>query len=370
MRRTAFTTRIDADPTDWHLLRHPPTSALLLQARGGSQLLCSLSDETPSARATPAPRRSTWRRRSTTSTPSPISASGRSRPWAGLRTFASDRNPVFGWDDAVDGFFWLVGQGGCGIVTSPIAGQLTAALLRGEDLADECARAQADAGDPGAAPDELSGRLSEADHVQVVRIERQRFEPDVVAHLVFTASSSADERATSSSTAQPVRVEHRDAGLLARRSLRLDEAIEVGADVGERHLLTLAFGEALLEGVGNDVRRPAELDGEFELAGKSAPGVRGATAVRTGRRPDRRRCRPRCRYRGRRPRRPSPRACRRPERTRRDEGDAACERVSRSGRGIEADDAFDATDPEMTWIWVTAWAPRPITPTVTGCRRP
>jgi D-arginine dehydrogenase len=52
--------------------------------------------------------------------------------WAGLRTFAPDRLPVFGWDGAVEGFFWCAGQGGFGIQTAPAAGDLCAALLLGE----------------------------------------------------------------------------------------------------------------------------------------------------------------------------------------------------------------------------------------------
>ena len=52
--------------------------------------------------------------------------------WAGLRTFAPDRVPVYGWDAAVPGFFWCAGQGGIGIQTAPAAGDLAAALLLGE----------------------------------------------------------------------------------------------------------------------------------------------------------------------------------------------------------------------------------------------
>lgn len=52
--------------------------------------------------------------------------------WAGLRTFAPDRLPVFGWDGAVDGLFWCAGQGGFGIQTAPAAADLCAALLLGE----------------------------------------------------------------------------------------------------------------------------------------------------------------------------------------------------------------------------------------------
>ena len=52
--------------------------------------------------------------------------------WAGLRTFAPDRLPVFGWDGAVPGLFWCAGQGGFGIQTAPAAADLCAALLLGE----------------------------------------------------------------------------------------------------------------------------------------------------------------------------------------------------------------------------------------------
>ncbi len=51
------------------------------------------------------------------------------RRWGGLRTFAPDRVPVVGDDPALPGFFWLAGQGGCGIETSPALGQIAADLL-------------------------------------------------------------------------------------------------------------------------------------------------------------------------------------------------------------------------------------------------
>jgi len=51
------------------------------------------------------------------------------RKWSGLRTFAPDRVPVVGEDPRVAGFFWLAGQGGCGIETSPAMGALAADLL-------------------------------------------------------------------------------------------------------------------------------------------------------------------------------------------------------------------------------------------------
>ena len=52
--------------------------------------------------------------------------------WAGLRTFAVDRYPVIGPDPVHPSFFWLAGQGGFGIQTSPAAGRLAAdSLLQG-----------------------------------------------------------------------------------------------------------------------------------------------------------------------------------------------------------------------------------------------
>jgi D-arginine dehydrogenase len=55
------------------------------------------------------------------------------RSWAGLRTFAPDRTPVAGFDPSADGFFWLAGQGGYGIQTSPALSALAAALVQGHE---------------------------------------------------------------------------------------------------------------------------------------------------------------------------------------------------------------------------------------------
>ena len=59
------------------------------------------------------------------------------RSWAGLRSFAPDRLPVYGFDARVKGFFWCAGQGGFGIQTSPAAAKLAAALLLDEKLLGE-----------------------------------------------------------------------------------------------------------------------------------------------------------------------------------------------------------------------------------------
>ncbi len=51
--------------------------------------------------------------------------------WAGLRTFTADRTPVSGFDPVVDGFYWLVGQGGYGIHNADAMAQATAANVSG-----------------------------------------------------------------------------------------------------------------------------------------------------------------------------------------------------------------------------------------------
>jgi D-arginine dehydrogenase len=62
------------------------------------------------------------------------------RKWAGLRSFVADGCPAVGFDSSVARFFWLAGQGGYGIETSPAMGRLAASLATGRgvppDLAD------------------------------------------------------------------------------------------------------------------------------------------------------------------------------------------------------------------------------------------
>jgi len=49
--------------------------------------------------------------------------------WAGLRTFAPDRVLVAGYDPRAEGFFWLAGQGGYGVMTAPAVAQLANYLI-------------------------------------------------------------------------------------------------------------------------------------------------------------------------------------------------------------------------------------------------
>ncbi len=58
------------------------------------------------------------------------------RKWAGLRSFAADRLPVYGCDPDQPGFFWCAGQGGFGIQTAPAAARLCAALIIGGAMPD------------------------------------------------------------------------------------------------------------------------------------------------------------------------------------------------------------------------------------------
>lgn len=50
--------------------------------------------------------------------------------WAGLRSFVSDKEPVIGYSDTCEGFFWMAGQGGYGIQTAPAAAEVAAALVQ------------------------------------------------------------------------------------------------------------------------------------------------------------------------------------------------------------------------------------------------
>ena len=131
MRRTAFTTRIDHDPSGWPFVYSEVGGlACYFKPEVGNHLLCSPADENPEEPRDTRPEEidvaiaidrlntlTTLDIRSVTTT------------WAGQRTFTPDRIPVWGFDDTVEGFFWFAGQGGWGIGTSPAAGMLAAGLI-------------------------------------------------------------------------------------------------------------------------------------------------------------------------------------------------------------------------------------------------
>ena len=51
--------------------------------------------------------------------------------WAGLRTFSPDKHLVAGFDANAEGFFWLAGQGGYGLQTSPVVARAVESLIAG-----------------------------------------------------------------------------------------------------------------------------------------------------------------------------------------------------------------------------------------------
>ena len=73
--------------------------------------------------------------------------------WAGLRSFVSDKTPVAGFSKQVEGFYWLAGQEGYGIQTSPTLADYAAAEIMGQPFPQYIL-------DEGLEPVELmSGRL-------------------------------------------------------------------------------------------------------------------------------------------------------------------------------------------------------------------
>ena len=57
--------------------------------------------------------------------------------WAGLRSFVSDHSLVVGRDAELENFYWIAGQGGYGIQTSPAVARTIAALATGGDIPDD-----------------------------------------------------------------------------------------------------------------------------------------------------------------------------------------------------------------------------------------
>ncbi|HJO71360.1 MAG TPA: FAD-binding oxidoreductase [Rhodospirillales bacterium] len=67
--------------------------------------------------------------------------------WAGLRSFVADDTPVVGMDEEADGFFWLAGQGGYGIMTSPSMARAAAGLITEDTLPADLAERGLEAAD-------------------------------------------------------------------------------------------------------------------------------------------------------------------------------------------------------------------------------
>ena len=143
MRRTAFMVQGDEGFGNWPMVIGPDQSFYFKP--DGVQLLCSLAEEEPADPGDPKPRMEDValaidRINQATS----LDIRSVNSQWTGLRTFAPDREMVIGEDPTAPGFFWLVGQGGTGIQTSPAYGALLADLVLGKETSPHLSEAGVD----------------------------------------------------------------------------------------------------------------------------------------------------------------------------------------------------------------------------------
>lgn len=136
MRRTAFMVPGRDESARWPMVVE--ANEHFYFRPDGPQFLCSLAEETPSEPTDARPRMedvalAIERIKEATA----LDITTVNSEWAGLRTFAPDRDLVIGEDPTAPGFHWLVGQGGIGIQTSPAYGRLLACLVTGDDLPDQ-----------------------------------------------------------------------------------------------------------------------------------------------------------------------------------------------------------------------------------------
>ena len=135
LRRTIFTfaapTGPSAGPEVWRWpLVIDIDSGFYFKPEGPSQLLGSPADETPDVPGDARAREiDVARGIDALNAATTLDVRAVRSTWAGLRTFAPDRQPVVGFDDAVEGFVWCAGQGGTGIQTSPAMGEVVAAVV-------------------------------------------------------------------------------------------------------------------------------------------------------------------------------------------------------------------------------------------------
>lgn len=143
MRRTAFMVPGGSHSSGWPMV--VDSKETFYFRPDGVQFLCSLAEERPSDPVDARPRMEDVAlaidRLNTATT---LGIRTVSSQWAGLRTFAPDRDLVIGEDPAAPGFHWLVGQGGIGIQTAPAYGRLLACLATSEDIPGHFAEAGVD----------------------------------------------------------------------------------------------------------------------------------------------------------------------------------------------------------------------------------
>ena len=131
LRRTVITFDVPVDVTGWPFTK-TVGPGFYIEPEGSGRLLASPMDEGESAPCDAQPEEedvalAAWRVEEATTLTVPRLAS----KWAGLRSFAPDRLPVAGFDPSAPGFFWLAGQGGFGLQTSPAMALAVEALVTG-----------------------------------------------------------------------------------------------------------------------------------------------------------------------------------------------------------------------------------------------
>ena len=134
LRRTLAQLRVDPPVHDALPLVLDAAGGFYFKPGGGGRLWLSPNDETPSPACDAAAEELDVARaidRLEGAVEWRIEAV--ERRWAGLRSFAPDRRPVYGFDPAAPNLFWCAGQGGFGIQTAPAASAMAAALLLGRD---------------------------------------------------------------------------------------------------------------------------------------------------------------------------------------------------------------------------------------------
>ncbi|MEC3910683.1 FAD-binding oxidoreductase [Sphingobium sp. CR2-8] len=133
LRRTVAQLRVPAMPSSDLPLVMDLSGGFYFKPEGAGRLWLTPHDEAPSLPCDAAPEELAVAQaiaRFEEAVDWPIAAV--ERKWAGLRSFAPDRAPVYGFDPDVPGFFWFAGQGGFGIQTAPAAALLASALIRDE----------------------------------------------------------------------------------------------------------------------------------------------------------------------------------------------------------------------------------------------
>jgi D-arginine dehydrogenase len=136
------------DVRDWPFIKTPGDVFYILPQ--GNRLLACPNDETDSEPCDAQPEEldqalAAWRVEEFTS----LKVGSITGRWAGLRSFVKDRIPVAGFAPDAPGFFWLAGQGGFGLQTSPAMSALAATLVTGREWPEEMA-------DLGITPEKVS----------------------------------------------------------------------------------------------------------------------------------------------------------------------------------------------------------------------